>query len=173
MKNNLENTVQLVDETDNPNGTIDKLRAHKEGLLHRAVSILIFNSKGEWLLQQRALDKYHSGGLWSNACCTHPYVGESECDAIHRRLNQEMGIKLDCDIELIDSFIYKAKMNDNLTEFEYDHLFAGVTDIIPQPEKSEVMAWKYISSKELKKEIEENPGDFTEWFKIIISKVFE
>ncbi len=172
MNTNHENIVQLVDEDDIPVGTMSKMQAHKEAALHRAVSLIVFNRKGEWLLQQRAKDKYHSAGLWSNACCTHPYVGEDENSAVYRRFNQELGITLDCEIEHIHSFIYKAKLNNELTEYEYDHLFVGITDKLPKPDKNEVMNWKYISSEDLKEDLKLHPEHYTEWFKIILDKIF-
>ncbi|MDD2530009.1 MAG: isopentenyl-diphosphate Delta-isomerase [Bacteroidales bacterium] len=168
---NEEILVQLVDQNDNPIGQMEKLQAHIEAKMHRAVSLLIMNSKGEWLLHQRALEKYHSPGLWTNACCTHPFIGESYEDAIRRRLIEEMGMEITGELKHELDFTYYAKLNDNLIEHEYDRLFSIVFDQIPNPNPEEVKDWKYISFKELKKDIQENPKNYTEWFKIIFTKV--
>ncbi|MDD4829613.1 MAG: isopentenyl-diphosphate Delta-isomerase [Bacteroidales bacterium] len=168
---NEEILVQLVDEKDNPIGQMEKLQAHIEAKLHRAVSLLIMNSKGEWLLHQRAEDKYHSPGLWTNACCTHPYIGESYEDAIKRRLIEEMGMEIKEGLKHELDFTYFAKLNDNLYEHEYDRLFSLNCDQIPIPNPVEVKYWKYISYEDLKKDIHENPNNYTEWFKIIFSKI--
>lgn len=168
---NEEILVQLVDEKDNPIGKMEKLQAHIDAKLHRAVSLLIMNSKGEWLLQQRAEDKYHSPGLWTNACCTHPFIGEDYEDAAKRRLIEEMGMDIKGDLKHELDFTYYAKLNDNLYEHEYDRLFSLVSDEKPIPNPIEVKDWKYISYKELKKDIRDNPENYTEWFKIIFTKI--
>ena len=170
---NEEILVQLVDEKDNPIGQMEKLQAHIDAKLHRAVSLLIMNYKGEWLLHQRAEDKYHSPGLWTNACCTHPFIGEGYEDAAKRRLIEEMGMDIKGDLKHELDFTYFAKLNDNLYEHEYDRLFSFVCDQIPNPNSQEVKDWKYISYKELKKDIRENPENYTEWFKIIFTKISE
>ena len=115
--------VILVDQQDNPTGSCEKLEAHQKGLLHRAFSVFIFNKKGEMLLQQRAVNKYHSGGLWTNACCSHPAEGEDTIAAAHRRLLEEMGF--DTPVEKVFDFVYKADFDNGLTEYEFDHVFVG------------------------------------------------
>ena len=154
-----------VDENDTVIGLVPKLEAHEKGLLHRAVSVLLFNSKGEWLLQKRADEKYHSGGLWSNSCCSHPYPNEDVKDAAERRMREEMG--MNCSLTKMFAFTYYAELDNDLTEYEIDHLFIGISDDLPVLNKDEVSDFRYISSQELKNEISSNPEQFTEWFKII------
>ncbi len=156
--------IVLVDEADNEIGAMEKLQAHVEGKLHRAISVFIFNSKKELLLQQRASGKYHSPLLWTNTTCSHPRVGESPIDAANRRLKEEMGMS--CELNKAFSFIYKAVLDNNLIEHEYDHVFIGTSDTTPVINKDEVENWRYISVSELAIEINEKPGQFTEWFKI-------
>lgn len=163
-----EKEIILVDEKDNEVGTGEKMQVHQAGLLHRCFSIFIFNSKGELLLQKRAKSKYHSGGLWSNTCCSHPRPNQNLKEEAKRRLKEEMGI--DCDLKEIFSFIYKAKLG-NLIEYEFDHVFFGKFDGNPKPNKREVEDWKWINPKELKKDIKENPQKYTFWFKKILNKV--
>jgi isopentenyl-diphosphate Delta-isomerase len=158
--------VVLVDEQDNETGIMEKLQAHLEGRLHRAISVFIYNSEGALLLQQRAPGKYHSAGLWTNTCCSHPRPGETAIDAARRRLYEEMGIG--CELKEVFSFVYKARLENDLTEHEYDHVFAGVTDAVPSPDESEVSGWKYVNTDTLAADIETNPEQYTEWFKIII-----
>jgi len=161
--------VILVDENDNVIGTGEKIKTHQEGKLHRAFSIFVFNSKGQLLLQRRAKSKYHSGGLWSNTCCSHPSPGESLEEAVHRRLKEEMGF--DCELRGIFSFTYKVKFDDDLFENEYDHVFIGKFDGNPNPNPEEVDEWKWIDLEELKKGIRENPDNYTYWLKQSIDKV--
>ncbi|MCD6012408.1 MAG: isopentenyl-diphosphate delta-isomerase, type 1 [Flavipsychrobacter sp.] len=158
--------VVLVDEKDNETGVMEKLEAHREGKLHRAVSVFIFNSKNEMLLQQRAAGKYHSGGLWTNACCSHPRQGESVYYAAIRRLYEEMGLK--CALVEIFSFVYKAHLDNDLTEHEFDHVFTGVADAIPVPDSTEVAQWKYMSLSQLEADVRDHPEHYTEWFKICL-----
>lgn len=158
--------VILVDTHDNPIGTMEKLEAHQKALLHRAFSILIFNEKGELLLQKRAQGKYHSGGLWTNTCCSHPLPGEMMEDATKRKLLQEMGIETD--LEFVYKFIYKADLEKNLTEHEYDYVFIGQFDGTPIINPEEVEDWKYISLSKLRDNIRENPDQYTAWFKLIM-----
>ena len=160
-----EEYVILVDEADRELGVMEKLEAHQKGLLHRAISVVVFNSKGEMLLQQRALTKYHSGGLWTNACCSHPRKGETNLEAAERRLVEEMGIKLE--LKEVGSFVYRATLDKNLVEHELDHVFSGVFDGDPAPDPSEAMAWKYVPIAELKSELKSKPELYTEWFKIM------
>lgn len=168
MTNNQQLLI-LVDENDHQTGTAEKLEAHKKPLLHRAISVLICNSKGEWLLHRRALGKYHSNGLWTNAACSHPYPGESNLNAAARRLKEEMGIQ--CALNEIFSFVYYAQLDSGLTEHEFDHVFCGITDSIPQPDPAEVMDWKFMAYNDLLADIEQNPENYTVWFKIIIEKM--
>ena len=156
--------VILVDHRDNEIGTAEKMEAHLQGLLHRAFSVFIFNSKGELLLQQRALIKYHSPGLWTNTCCSHPKPGEDTISAAHRRLQEEMG--LSCDLQLAFSFVYKAELDQGLTEHEFDHVFIGKTDLLPETNPEEVMAHRYISTDQLNEWMEKDQRQFTAWFKI-------
>jgi isopentenyl-diphosphate Delta-isomerase len=163
--------VILVDKYDRETGTMEKLEAHRKALLHRAISVFVCNTKGEWLLQRRALGKYHSGGLWTNTCCSHPYSGESGLEAAERRLMQEMGI--DCPLDEIFSFIYKEALDNDLTEHELDHVFLGITDQKPEINSKEVMEWKYISFKDLVNDIRSNPNNYTAWFKKIYERVYK
>jgi len=160
----MENVV-VVDPEDNVLGLMEKLQAHKKGLLHRALSVFIFNSYGEMLLQQRSASKYHSPNKWTNACCSHPRENESYQDAAHRRISEELGIK--CSLEKKFHFIYKAKVEKDLWEHELDYVFIGKYDGIYQPNKNEVKNIRLVNIKELNIEIEQHPEIFTEWFKII------
>jgi len=164
----MEERVVLVDKEDNEIGTEEKLKAHLEKKLHRAVSILIFNIKGEMLLQQRSVFKYHCPLLWSNACCTHPRQGEPVVEAAHRRLKEEMGF--DCDLEEVESFIYEADLGDGLYEYEYDHLFIGSYDSDFNINFDEVESFRWVSLDDLTQEVGNYPSKFTEWFKIILKK---
>jgi isopentenyl-diphosphate delta-isomerase len=163
--------VVLVDCFDKEIGTCEKLLAHIEGKLHRAVSVFLFNRSGEMLLQQRAFSKYHSGGLWTNACCTHPKPGELPIQAANRRLFEEMGLK--CDIHKIFDFTYKALLDNNLTEHEFDHVFIGYSNEVPNLNPKEAYNWKWISMENLEKEIKEHPEKYTSWFKIILKEILK
>ena len=163
--------VVLVNENDQEIGTMEKMEAHEKGLLHRAFSIFIFNDKKELMLQQRATEKYHSGGLWTNTCCSHPRPNESLTDAVNRRLEEEMGFA--CDMENVFSFTYKALLDNDLTEFEFDHVFIGHTNQAPNLNPTEVMNWKYMSLSAIEKEMNEQPEIYTEWFKIVFHQVKE
>ena len=161
--------VILVDENDNPLGTMEKMEAHEKGVLHRAFSVFIFNNKGDMLLQQRAFSKYHSGGLWTNTCCSHPREGEPTINAAHRRLQEEMGF--DCDIEKAFDFIYKKELDQGLTEHELDHVFIGEFEGEVCLNKEEVNAYAYISIQNLLEEVSQRPEQYTEWFKICLNEV--
>ena len=163
--------VILVDEEDNQIGSMEKLAAHQGEHLHRAVSILIFNQQGDWLIHKRAETKYHSSGLWSNTCCTHPYIGEDNLTAANRRLNEEMG--LTAPLKEIFEFKYTAKLDKGLTECEYDHVFVGFTDKKPVINKNEVSDYRYISLEDLEEEINKYPEKYTTWFKIIFNEIKE
>lgn len=160
--------VILVNERDEPLGLMEKMEAHEKGLLHRAFSVFILNSKGEMMIHQRALHKYHSGGLWTNACCSHPRDGESILDAGHRRLMEEMGF--DTDLEKVLEFTYKAELDDGLSEHEYDHVLVGHFEGEPKLNPSEVAQWKWMDIDELRADIERHPKRYTEWFKIIFDR---
>ncbi|HAM11710.1 MAG: isopentenyl-diphosphate delta-isomerase [Bacteroidetes bacterium GWE2_41_25] len=167
--NREEIKVILVDENDIQTGMAGKLEAHEQGLLHRAVSVFIVNSRGDWILQRRALDKYHSNGLWTNTCCTHPQKGESVFDAAKRRLMEEMGIR--CNVTWLFSFIYKEKFDNDLTEHELDHVFLGITEEEPVINTTEVEEWKKIPYSDLHNDIVQNPDKYTYWFRAIYEKV--
>lgn len=160
--------VILVDENDKEIGLMEKMEAHEKALLHRAFSVFVFNKKGELLLQQRALHKYHSGGLWTNTCCSHPRKGEEVIQSAHRRLMEEMGF--DCELELKHKFIYKAPFTNGLTEHELDYIFTGEYEVAPNPNPDEVASFRWIEMAQLQKEIEEHPENFTVWFRIILDQ---
>lgn len=161
--------VILVDENDNETGVMEKMEAHVSGSLHRALSVFIFNSQGKWLLHKRAANKYHSAGLWTNACCSHPRHGESTIDAANRRLLEEMGMS--CALEHQFSFTYKASLDHGLTEHELDHVFIGYSDTLPVPDPAEVAEWKYVTLEELEAELKYSAADYTEWFKLIYPRL--
>lgn len=169
MKMGKNEFVILVDELDNEKGVMEKMEAHKKAILHRAISVFIINTKGEWLLQRRAFGKYHSNGLWTNTCCSHPFPGELNIDAAHRRLMEEMG--LNSELKEIFQFIYREELDNNLTEHELDHIFVGVTDKKPEINTSEVAEWKYMGYNELINDLELSPGNYTIWFKKIVTQV--
>jgi len=154
--------VILVNESDEAIGAMEKMEAHEKGLLHRAFSVFIVNDAGEVLIQQRALDKYHSGGLWTNTCCSHPYPGETTLDAAHRRLMEEMGF--DCPLQEIFSFMYKNVFDNGLTEHEFDHVFVGTYNGPIAANTSEVNSYKYMPASEILALMEAEPESFTVWF---------
>ncbi len=162
--------VILVNQNDEEIGTIEKLKAHEQGLLHRAISVFVFNDKNELLLQQRASSKYHSANLWSNTCCSHPRPGESNIDAAKRRLNEEMGIEIN--LENRFSFIYKADFENGLTEHEFDHVFFGKFNGEPKVNELEVSAWRWASIGDLNLAMKNSPHNFTVWFKILFEKIY-
>ena len=161
--------VIIVDKKDREIGTMEKMEAHRQGLLHRAFSIFIFNSKNEMLLQKRAIHKYHSGGLWTNACCSHPRPGEDLNNATQRRLIEEMNIV--CPLKKAFSFIYKKEVDNYLIEHELDHIYIGTFDGEPIPNEEEVIEWKFCDVEKIKKDLKQNPSNYTEWFKIGLEKV--
>jgi isopentenyl-diphosphate delta-isomerase len=160
--------VILVNEKDEVLGTMEKMDAHHKGVLHRAISVFIYNSRGQMLIHQRALNKYHSGGLWTNTCCSHPRPNESVLDAANRRLQEEMGMT--CSLATSHSFIYKAALDQDLWEHELDHVLVGITDAEPLPNPEEVMNYRWIDLPVLHKELQDNPVSYTEWFKIICAQ---
>lgn len=165
----MEDKVILVDEQDNETGLMFKTEAHQKAMLHRAVSVCIFNSAGEWLLQRRSATKYHSPGLWTNTSCTHPLPGESNHEAAQRRLTQEMGMQ--CSIKEVFSFVYKEKLDRELSEHEFDHVFIGITDNLPVMNPAEVADYKYISFARLHADALEHPDHYTVWFRKIYEQV--
>lgn len=164
-----EEFVVLVDAADNAVGVMEKMEAHRKGLLHRAISVFIFNSSGELLIHKRADGKYHSAGLWTNACCSHPRDNEHPQDAAARRLREEMG--MECGLQPLFTFVYRAELDHDLTEHELDHVFIGITDAAPQPDAEEVSEWKYISMQQVREELRTAPETYTEWFRIIFPRI--
>lgn len=162
--------VILVDKDDNQTGVMDKLEAHKKGVLHRAFSIFLFNDQKELLLQKRAEDKYHSGGLWTNTCCSHPSPGEFLIKSANKRLVEEMGIATS--LTQLFAFTYKTGFGNGLTEHEYDHVLIGNFNASPAPSPNEVCDWRYESFETIKHEIDENPDNYTYWFREIYERVF-
>lgn len=161
--------VILVNESDHQIGVMEKMEAHEKAILHRAFSVFLFNSKGEMMLQRRALTKYHSAGLWTNACCSHPRPGETALEAAQRRTMEELGIQPQ--IQHIFSFMYKAAFDNGLTEHEFDHVFIGQwnDDVHLNPE--EVAEIRYLTIEEIRSDMQENPDQYTAWFKIAFDQV--
>ena len=167
---NKEETVVLVDEADNVQGYMGKREAHEKGVLHRAISVILYNSRGEQLVQQRAHTKYHWAGIWSNTCCSHPRKGESYKAAAERRLYEELGIKTV--LREAFHFIYKAHdPSSGLTEHELDHVFVGVYDEDFDFNKEEVAAVRWMDTQTLNKEIAAHPENYSFWFKIILEEL--
>ena len=166
-----EEQVILVDKYDNQIGLMSKLQAHQIGVLHRAFSIFIFNKKNELMLQQRSSKKYHSPLLWSNTCCSHQRVGESNIQAGKRRLKEEMGFSTD--LEEIFSFVYKVSFDNGLFEHELDHVLVGYWESSPKINVSEVEGWKWMSLEDIKRDINLRPQIYTAWFKIIFDKFYK
>lgn len=163
------NTVILVNHKGEWLGTMDKLEAHRTGLMHRAFSVFVFNSAGDMLLQRRASHKYHSGGLWTNTCCSHPFPGESTLHAAHRRLGEEMGF--DCELRPLFEFSYQAEVGNGLTEYEYDHVYIGHSDELPEVNPEEVSEYQYLSPAEVAVQIGLYPERFTTWFRIVFPRI--
>lgn len=161
---NAQDDVILVDAEDRQIGTESKMPAHVSGKLHRAFSIFIFSANGQVMLQQRAFAKHHSGGLWTNTCCSHPRPGETTDAAAHRRLREEMGF--DCALEHKFSFIYRAELDHGLIEHEFDHVFTGQFDGAPEINSHEAAAWRWADSAEVDREIVANQQNYTVWFRI-------
>jgi isopentenyl-diphosphate Delta-isomerase len=161
--------VILVDEQDNAVGTMGKLEVHQKALLHRAFSVFIFNSNNEMLIQQRAATKYHSPGLWTNACCSHPRPGEDTQAAANRRLLEELGFSTA--LQKAFAFTYKAAFDNGLTEHEFDHVFTGHYDGAIVPDPVEVRDFKFISIPMLEADVSLHPEEYTEWFKIALPRL--
>lgn len=158
--------VILVDNDDNEIGTMEKMEAHRKGALHRAFSVLVFNSKGEMLIQKRAKTKYHSGGLWSNACCSHPRPGEDTAVAAKRRMKEELGI--DVQPEFLYKFKYKVQLEGDLTEHELDHVYECIYDGEPISNPDEIDDHQFLSLEELTHNIQDTPQRYSYWFNLIL-----
>jgi isopentenyl-diphosphate delta-isomerase len=168
MDNNL---IALVNENDEVTGYSNKMDVHRSGQLHRAFSIFIFNDDYKILLQRRALSKYHSGGLWTNACCSHLVFGDNFDSAVHCKLNQEMGF--DCNLEHIFTFNYKTQLGNGLIENELDHVFLGHFNGSPNPNPAEVSEWKWADLIEVNTDLINNKDNYTYWFNIAFQKVLQ
>jgi len=167
----LKESVILVDTGGQAIGIMDKLEAHQNGNLHLAFSVFIFNSKGQLLLQQRALDKYHSGGLWTNTCCSHPRAGETIIDAGRRRLKEEMG--METELTELFQFSYRHEFENGLIEHEYDHVLIGISDQLPEPDPDEVADFRYMNTGTLVLNLMAQPDIYTPWFRICLDRVLK
>lgn len=163
--------VILVDENDIVQGAMEKMEAHEKGILHRAFSIFIFNAKGDMLIQQRSLNKYHSGGLWTNACCSHPRPGESTNAAAERRLQEEM--RFYTPINKVFDFVYRSTFANGLTEYEFDHVYVGYYDEDPEPDPAEVAGYQYLEMEKIAGMVRTQPELFTAWFHIAFPKILD
>ena len=166
----MKEEVILVDTNDVPLGTMPKMEAHEKAILHRAFSVFILNKEGQLMLQQRALSKYHSPGLWTNTCCSHQRLGETNIEAGTRRLQEEMGFKTP--LKELFSFVYKATFDNGLTEHEFDLVILGYYDSEPIINHEEVTNWKWMNLEEIIKEIKTTPDNYTAWFKIIFDRFY-
>jgi isopentenyl-diphosphate delta-isomerase len=166
----MKEEVILVDTNDVPLGTMPKMEAHEKAILHRAFSVFILNKEGQLMLQQRALSKYHSPGLWTNTCCSHQRLGETNLEAGTRRLQEEMGFKTP--LKELFSFVYKAPFDNGLTEHEFDHVILGYYDSVPIINHEEVANWKWMNLEEIITEIKTTPNNYTAWFKIIFDRFY-
>ena len=167
-----QENVILVDSNDRMIGSMEKYEAHEKGLLHRAFSVFLFNEQDELLLQQRALSKYHCGGLWTNSCCSHQRLEETNVEAAKRRLMEELGITA-MDLQDTFSFVYKAKFDNGLTEHEFDYVLFGKFNGTTEINEEEVAATKYMNQQEIQNEIQHSPEQFTPWFKLIYQRAFD
>lgn len=163
--------VILVDEHDRELGTEEKERAHREGRLHRAFSVFVFDSRGRLLLQRRARTKYHSAGLWTNTCCSHPRPGEGVPAAAARRLREEMG--MECALRPSFPLLYRAELDRGMTEHEYDHVLVGECDRDPVPDPAEVEEWAWVSPAALRREVERRPEAYTYWFRLALPELLD
>lgn len=166
-----EERVVLVDPSDQVIGHMEKMEAHRKGALHRAFSVFVFNPRGELLLQRRAHNKYHSRGLWTNTCCSHPRPGESLLEAASRRLHEEMGMA--CSLETRFSFIYRSDLESGLIEHELDHVLVGWSDQKPRPNPREVLEWRYASPEVIREELMMDADRYTIWFRICFEQAAE
>ena len=167
----MKEEVILVDTSDNPIGTMPKMEAHEKAALHRAFSVFIINKEGQLMLQQRAFHKYHSPGLWTNTCCSHQRLGETNLEAGARRLQEEMGFETP--LEELFSFIYKAPFDNGLTEHELDHILLGYYDSVPEINEEEVASWKWMDLEQVAEEKKTKPENYTVWFKIIFDRFYK
>jgi isopentenyl-diphosphate delta-isomerase len=167
----MQEQVILVNKKDEPIGLMDKLEAHEKGALHRAVSVFIFNSDNQLLIQRRSLEKYHTPGIWSNTACSHPRNNESTISCANRRLFEEMGVT--SIIRPIFSFIYKEELSNNLVEHELDHVFIGFSNKKPNPNSEEVCNWKYVDQTILRQSLNDSPEAFSPWFKMCYIRAFQ
>jgi len=167
----MEEQIILVNENDEPVGTMGKLETHEKGLLHRAFSIFVKNQEGKLMLQKRAVTKYHSGGLWTNTCCGHPRTGEETLAAAHRRLREEMGF--DCHLEEVFVFHYTTSLEKGLTENEIDHVFVGTFSEEPHINPEEADDWVWMTREEIEKDLAAHPEKYTYWFGIAMQKAKE
>ncbi|WP_028115343.1 isopentenyl-diphosphate Delta-isomerase [Ferrimonas senticii] len=161
--------VVVVDELGQVLGTQEKMAAHRSGVLHRAFSIFVFNSRGQLMLQQRALHKYHSGGLWTNTCCSHPRLHETFKQGAVRRLQEEMG--LECELTEVFQFTYRAELDQGMIEHEFDQVLFGITDQLPKLNPEEAASFRFISLDELDQQMAQQPQQFTAWFQIAYQQV--
>ena len=164
-----EQKVILVTAQDEETGVMEKMEAHEKGLLHRAFSVFVFDKNGKMLLQQRAEKKYHGGLLWTNACCSHPYPGERVEAAVERRLQEEMGFSTP--LTKVFAFTYRAEVENNLIEHEYDHVFVGEYEGLINPNVEEVANYKYLSMEAIEVGLNENPASYTTWFRIAFPEI--
>lgn len=164
----MEDQVVLVDEHDNEVGVEGKMAVHRSGKLHRAISVFVFDADNRLLLQQRASTKYHSGGLWSNTCCSHPRPGEDDISAASRRLREEMGIE--CELSKAFSFVYRATLPNRLIEHEYDHVFFGRYDGVPVPNRNEADDWQWMNMAKLSVDVKRNPGAYSFWLAVCLDR---
>lgn len=165
----MEDQVILVDLNDNQVGFAGKMAAHRSGELHRAISIFVFDIAGRVLLQKRASTKYHSGGLWSNTCCSHPRPNEDTADAARRRLREEMGF--DCELQEVFSFVYQTRFDTGLIEHEYDHVFFGHYDGNPVVNPEEAEDWKWMDMEHLVADIRVHPETYSFWLAACLDRV--
>lgn len=161
--------IILVDKDDNQIGTGEKMEVHRKGTLHRAFSVFVWNDQGHLMMQQRALSKYHTPGLWSNTCCSHPKPGEETIEAAKKRTQEEMGFT--CELEEEMCIIYRSQFDNDLIEHEYDHVLFGRYNGEPNINPAEVNAWKWISINDLLNDVKANPDNYTVWFKIILDRL--
>ena len=171
MSTPIEEQVILVNEKDEVLGLMPKMEAHEKAKLHRAFSVFIYNENNQLMLQQRALSKYHTPGLWTNTCCSHQRLGETNIEAGKRRLMEEMGFTTELEESI--SFIYKAPFENGLTEHEFDYILIGKFNDNPNPNPKEVASWKWVDLEDLKIDIATNPSLYTAWFKIIFEKLYQ
>lgn len=161
--------VILVDELDNEVGVMEKMEAHQQGKLHRCISVFVFHPDGRLMLQKRAKGKYHSGGLWSNTCCSHPRPGEGVAAAAHRRLWEETGFG--CALTEVHAFIYRTEFQNGLIEHEYDHVFVGVSDATPSLNPAEAEEWKWMTPSDLHSDLSVHPEAYTYWLRVALDDV--